>query len=183
MLLGLCGSLRGGSFNRKLMYAAAAEFGAVRFEEANLRLPLYDGDLESGSGIPAEVQVLVDQIAAAEAVIVVTPEYNKMLSGVLKNALDWVSRTKGSPWLDKPVAILSATGGRSGGERAQNSLRLALSPFGPLLLTGREVAVASASEQFDADGRLLSDRYRAAVANQMTALRSLARSRAELVQA
>jgi chromate reductase len=75
----------------------------------------------TGHGIPAEVQELADQIAAADAVIIAGPEYNKALSGVLKNALDWVSRTKGNPWRDKPVAIMSATGGRAGGERTQFS--------------------------------------------------------------
>lgn len=173
MLLGLCGSLRAGSFNRKLMHVAASAYAADRFVEANLRLPLYDGDIEKNEGIPAAVQLLADQIAEAEAVIVVTPEYNKSLSGVLKNALDWVSRTEGAPWRDKPVAILSATGGRSGGERAQSSLRLALSPFSPLLLTGREVLVGGAKDQFDETGALSSERYARAVDTQMAALRAL----------
>lgn len=173
-LLGLCGSLRAGSLNRKLMQAAATAYGAEDFIHGNIRFPLYDGDLQDRDGIPAEVQRLSDQIAGAEAIIVVTPEYNKSLSGVLKNALDWVSRTEGSPWTDKPVAILSATAGRSGGERAQNALRLALTPFAPRLLSGREVLVGQAKDQFDADGALISDRYRAAVDRQMAALRDLA---------
>jgi len=178
MLLGICGSLRAGSYNRKLMYAAAEAYGAEVFEEGNLRLPLYDGDVEDAQGIPALAQKLADQIEAAEAVIVVTPEYNKMLSGVLKNALDWVSRTEGSPWRDKPVAILSATGGRSGGERAQNSLRLALVPFTPLLLSGREVMVASPKDHFDEDGHLVSERYQTSVRVQMEALHDLVTMRA-----
>ncbi|RYG91177.1 NAD(P)H-dependent oxidoreductase [Loktanella sp. IMCC34160] len=173
-LLGICGSLRAGSLNRKLMLEAARAYGAEEFIAGDIRFPLYDGDLQDSDGIPTEVQRLADQIAGAEAVIVVTPEYNKSLSGVLKNALDWVSRTDGSPWKDKPVAILSATAGRSGGERAQNSLRLALSPFAPRLLAGREVLVGQAKDQFDAEGRLTSDRYRAAVDTQMQALRDLA---------
>ena len=106
-LLGLCGSLRAASYNRKTMLEAAAMFGGT-FTEANLRLPLYDGDLETEHGIPADVQTLADQIAAADAVLVVSPEYNQSFSGVLKNALDWVSRTEGSPWKGKPVALLHA---------------------------------------------------------------------------
>jgi chromate reductase len=87
-------------------------------------------------------------------VIIATPEYNKALSGVLKNALDWISRTKGAPWRDKPVAIMSAAAGRAGGERAQSSLRLCLIPFRPLVLAGPEILVASSATAFAADGLL-----------------------------
>ena len=100
-LLGLCGSLRAESYNRALMQEAARLFGA-ELKEANLRLPLYDGDLEKASGIPADVQTLADQITAADAALIASPEYNQSLSGVLKNALDWVSRVDGKPWLNKP---------------------------------------------------------------------------------
>jgi len=128
-LLGLCGSLRAASLNRKLMHEAARRFGPAEFTEGDLRLPLYDGDLEDAHGIPAPVQALVDAIAGADAVIVACPEYNQSLPGVLKNGLDWVSRTDGAPWRDKPVALMSAAAGRAGGARAQFALRLALVPF------------------------------------------------------
>jgi chromate reductase len=108
------------------------------------------------------VQILADQIAVADAVIVVGPEYNKALSGVLKNALDWVSRTQGNPWRDKPVAILSATAGRSGGERTQNSMRLCMMPFRARVLPGPEVLIGGASKEFDEDGRLTNERNIAA---------------------
>jgi chromate reductase len=139
------------------MHEAARRFGAADFAEGNLRLPLYDGDLEDDPGLPREVQILADQIAQADAVIVVSPEYNKGISGVLKNALDWVSRTKGAPWLDKPVASMSAAAGRAGGERAQNMVRLCLLPFRPYLITGPEVLVAATSKQWDEDGRLINE--------------------------
>ena len=135
-LLGICGSLRAGSHNRKLMLEGRRMFAPDTFEESDLRLPLYDGDLEEREGIPEAVQRLADQIKAADAVIIASPEYNKALPGVLKNALDWVSRTKGAPLAGKPVAILSAADGRAGGERSQFSLRLALNAFHPRLLTG-----------------------------------------------
>ncbi|MBC6436785.1 MAG: NAD(P)H-dependent oxidoreductase [Rhodobacteraceae bacterium] len=174
-LLGLCGSLRAGSFNRKLMLEAARLFDPATFVDADLRLPLYDGDLEVASGIPAAVQALADQIAGADAVVIAGPEYNKMLSGVLKNALDWLSRTQGNPWRDKPVAILSATNGRAGGERTQWSLRLALNAFRPLVLPGPEVLVGQASEQFDAAGRLSNVRNLATLKELMAGLRQAAR--------
>ena len=130
-LLGISGSLRAGSYNRMLLAEAARIYAPSRFIEADLRLPLYDGDLEEAEGIPAAVQHLADQIAEADAVIISGPEYNKAISGVLKNALDWVSRTKGSPWRNKLVAIMAATAGRAGGERTQWTLRLCLLPFRP----------------------------------------------------
>ena len=173
-LLGICGSLRRASFNRKLMHVAAAAFGPARFVDADLRMPLYDGDLETDLGIPATVDTLAAQIAAADAVVIACPEYNKAPPGVLKNALDWVSRVKGNPWAGKPVALVSATGGRAGGERTQFALRLMMVPFRPRLLQGPEVLVGAAADQFDAEGQLTNERNLAALKDLMTALRAKA---------
>jgi chromate reductase len=140
-----------------LLREAARLFGDCDFAEADLNFPLYDGDLESSRGIPAEVQTLADQIADADAVIISGPEYNKGISGALKNALDWVSRVEGNPWADKPVAITSATAGRAGGERTQVMLRMCLFAFRPRLLQGPEVLVAASASAFDEDGRLQGD--------------------------
>lgn len=170
-LVGLCGSLRKASTNRLLMLEAVRRFGDADFVEGDLRLPLYDGDVEADSGIPAEVQALADQIAAADAVIVATPEYNKGISGVLKNALDWVSRTKGAPWANKPVALMSAAAGRAGGERTQNMARLCLTPFRPLLITGPEVMVAATAQQWDDQGRLINELNAKALDELMQVLR------------
>ena len=157
-LLTICGALRAGSTNRLLLAEAARLFGAAKLVDADLRLPLYDNDLEDTSGIPDTVQRLADQIRGADAVVISTPEYNKSLSGVLKNALDWVSRVPGSVWRDKPVAIVSAADGRAGGERAQFALRLCMVAFRPRLLTGPEVMVANSRAAFDAAGRLTDAR-------------------------
>ena len=158
MLLGISGSLRAGSVNRKLVREAARLYGGP-YEEADLRLPLYDGDLEQAEGIPAAVQHLADQIAAAEAVVISTPEYNQSLSGVLKNALDWVSRVEGNPWLHKPVAIMSATAGRAGGARGSYALRLAMLPFRPRMVAGPDIGVAGAAKEFDENGQLTGELY------------------------
>lgn len=158
-LLGISGSLRAASTNTQLIRQAADIYGADEFVHADLNLPLYNGDLEEASGIPAAVQKLADQIAQADAVVISTPEYNKSISGVLKNALDWVSRTEGNVWADKPVAIMSSTAGRSGGERAQFALRLCMVPFGSDLLQGPEVLVGGNYAEFDDAGRLTSDSY------------------------
>jgi len=154
------------------MHAAAVSFGDD-LHVGNLRLPLYDGDLEDAEGIPLEVQTLSDQIASARAVIISTPEYNKSISGVLKNALDWVSRTKGAPWSGKPVAIMSATAGRSGGERTQTALRACMMPFRPLVLQGPEMLLATSYEQFDTDGNLVSSIYQKTLDDLMVALRDI----------
>jgi len=113
-LVGICGSLRKASHNRKLMLEAARTFDAAAFIDGNIRFPLYDEDLEAADGIPPGVALLADQVASADAAVVVTPEYNKAMSGALKTALVWMSRVEGDPWRDKPVAILSAAAGRAG---------------------------------------------------------------------
>lgn len=172
VLLGLSGSLRRDATNRKLMREAARLFGPAVFTEADLNLPLYDGDLETEQGIPEPVQRLADQIAQADAIVISTPEYNKGPSGVLKNALDWVSRTTGNPWADKPVAVMSAAAGRAGGERSQMILRTFLVPFQPQLLTGPEVHLSSSSSEFHEDGRLKSERYEKSLQKLMEKLRA-----------
>jgi len=173
-VLGMSGSLRAASLNTKLMREAVRLFDPEKVTYADLRLPLYDGDLEE-EGIPEAVTRLADQIAAADAVVIAGPEYNKSISGVLKNALDWVSRTRPNPWLDKPVALMSATGGRAGGERTQWIMRLSLNPFRPRLLVGPEVLVGGAAREFDAEGRLTNERYLKALQDLMDGLRAEAR--------
>ena len=158
-LLLMSGSLRGASYNRMLVAEAGRFFDGATVT-ADLDMPLYNGDVEDRDGIPAQALQLHEQIAAADAVAISTPEYNQSLSGVLKNALDWVSRASDNPWADKPVAIMSAAAGRAGGARAQYALRLALNPFQPRLLTGPEVMVANPAAQFDDEHRLTSDLYR-----------------------
>ncbi len=161
-LLLICGALRQGSFNRKLLAAAGRHWPGDTVM-ADLDMPLYNGDVEEADGIPEAAARIKRQIEAAAAVAISTPEYNQSISGVLKNALDWVSRGEGNPLRDKPVAIMSATAGRAGGARAQYALRLALNTFQPRLLTGPEVMVANAQKEFDPKGRLLGEGYRRAL--------------------
>lgn len=169
MLLGISGSLRKDATNTALIREAARLYGGP-FTQANLRFPLYDNDVEIAEGIPAAVQLLADQIEAAKAIVISTPEYNQSLSGVLKNALDWVSRVKGAPWRDTPVVLMSAAAGRSGGARANYALRLAMTSFRPRLLTA-ELLVADARNQFEADGTLKEGRYLTSLTQLMQALK------------
>ena len=171
-IFGISGSLRRDATNRKLIREAARLYGVSDFTEAALRLPLYDGDLEDEHGIPPDVQTLADQIAAADAVVISGPEYNKSISGVLKNALDWVSRVDGNPWADKPVAIMSAAAGRTGGEATQYVLRQAMLAFRPRLISGPAVMLAGAGKEFGEDGRLTSEVYTKTLTRLMEALRA-----------
>jgi len=171
-LLGISGSLRRESTNTKLLHEAIRLFGEAEVEIGDLRLPLYDGDLEESEGIPAPVAKLADQMRAADAIVFCTPEYNKNLPGVLKNALDWVSRTKPMPMGGAPVAIMSAAAGRAGGERSQYSLRHCLTPFSPRVIQGPEVMIAASHAAFGEDGRLADDFAAGLVEKLMAALRA-----------
>ena len=152
-LLGISGALRKGSTNTMLVREAARLFAPDHFEMADLRLPLYDADLEA-EGIPPEVMLLCDQIRAADAIVISTPEYNKAPPGVLKNALDWVSLVRPMATAGKPVAPLSAAAGMAGGQRATSALYLMLVPFGVRFVFDPEVAVGNSATKFDGDGRL-----------------------------
>ncbi|MEM9715400.1 MAG: NAD(P)H-dependent oxidoreductase [Pseudomonadota bacterium] len=172
MLLLISGSLRKDSFNTKLLHVVAGAYGGDS-QLADLNQPLFNEDLEAElDGVPAEVQALSDQIKAAEAVVIASPEYNKNLTGVLKNALDWVSRTKGGPWKDKPVALVGASPGREGAARAMHSVVLAIKPFQPRLVTGPEIQIAMAHQEFADDGSLPNERYMDAIATLVARLKA-----------
>lgn len=171
-LLGISGSMRKASTNTKLVREAARLFGDCTYVEADLQMPLYDGDLEAAEGVPEAAQVLARQIAKADAVVISTPEYNKAPPGVLKNALDWASRVEGKPWADKPVAVMSAAAGRAGGERAQMVLRGYMVPFRPRILQGPEIHLAASSSQFDDDGHLTGEIYVRELTQLMQSLRA-----------
>ncbi|TRW99197.1 NAD(P)H-dependent oxidoreductase [Paracoccus sp. M683] len=156
-ILGLSGSLRRGSFNAGLLRAAAEVAPAsVTVEIGSIReVPLYDADLEAAEGLPASVQRLQAQLAAADALLLVTPEYNNGIPGVFKNALDWMSRGPGLKMFEgKPVAVLGASPGGFGTVMAQNH-------WLPVLRTLRtkpwfegRMIVARAGTLFDKDSNL-----------------------------
>lgn len=159
-VLGLSGSLRADSFNTKLLTSAIASFGAAQVQIGDLHLPLYDGDLEA-KGIPEAVTELAAQIAAADAIIIASPEYNKGISGALKNALDWVSRVPGNAFKGKPILVIGAAAGRTGGETAYYMTRNCLAALGADVLAVPAVLVAGAHNEFNEDGTLKSERYQA----------------------
>ena len=172
-ILGIPGSLRRQSYNRGLLEAAreVAPDG-MGIEIADLRpIPFYDGDVDA-EGEPASVRAFKAQIAAVDALLIATPEYNHLLSGVLKNAIDWASRPAGKSVLrHKPVAIMGASGGTSGTARAQLALRQVLTSTECYVLPSPQVLVPNARDRFDAEGRLTDERVREHIRALLDALR------------
>jgi len=118
-VIGLSGSLRSGSYNTALLRAAARLMPeGVTLEVATIHgIPLYDGDVEAAEGIPAPVAALKDQVAAADGLLLATPEYNNSIPGVFKNAIDWLSRPPadiGRVFGGRPVAVIGASPGGFG---------------------------------------------------------------------
>jgi chromate reductase len=171
-LLTISGSLRKGSFNRMLLAEAAAAFGEAEVINADLNMPLYDGDLEEADGIPAAVQTLGAQVKKADAIVISSPEYNKGITGVLKNAFDWVSRVEGMPFKGKPTAVMSANAGRTGGETGQFMVLSCLVPLQAHVVPGPLLCVAGAGNEFDKNGNLTNDHYQKVLKGKMEALRA-----------
>lgn len=171
-ILGICGSLRKVSYNRGLLLAAkdlAPEGTSIEIAELH-DIPLFDQDLEA-HGDPAPVAALKDRIRQADAVLIATPEYDWGLPGVLKNALDWVSRPAGQSTLkQKPLAMMGASDGPWGTTRAQLQLRQTLTYMDVLTLPSPWVYVALAKEKFDASGALSDERTREQVKGLVAAL-------------
>jgi len=168
-IVGISGSLRKGSFNTALLRAAAALAEApVRVSVRRIvGIPLYDGDLEEAEGIPAAVTELKDAIAAADGVILATPEYNHSIPGPLKNAVDWCSRPPGDiarVFGDKPVALCGATLGNGATALSQAAWLPTLRRLGMRLWTGGQLAVPAAHEVFTEGGALEDAKLRERVA-------------------
>jgi chromate reductase len=151
-VLSICGSLRKGSFNAALARTApklAPPGMAVTPSPPIGEIPLYNHDIQASAGFPAPVSELAAAIRAADGLLICTPEYNWSVPGVLKNAIDWLSRTKDQPFAGKPVALQSAAGGLLGGSRAQYHLRQSLTSIDAALFGRPEVIVTFAAQKFD----------------------------------
>ena len=154
-VLGISGSLRRDSYNSMLLRSAADALPAgaeLEVFDGLKAIPPYDADDEQDA--PEAVHALREAIAEADAVLVATPEYNASIPGVLKNALDWVSRPHATNSLrGKPTAVVGASTGMFGGVWAQAETRKILQTIGARVVD-RELPVSEADERFDADGRL-----------------------------
>src|SRR5215471_20510752 len=175
-LLGNAGSHRAASYNQSLLRAARgiAPPGTV-IEEFDIReLPFYDGDVEA-AGDPPSVAAFNEAIRDADALLFATPEYNRGVPGVLKNAVDWASRPPfASPLTGKPVAIMGASTGRGGTARAQEQLRSALEHSRAAVLEQPEVLVPEAFMRFDQQGELVDGGVRAELAELLDTLVAVA---------
>jgi chromate reductase len=167
-ILALSGSLRRESFNTALAYAArelAPDGVEVEVYDGLGLIPHYDQDLDHEDvETPESVADLRRRIEEADALLVITPEYNGSITGVLKNAIDWASARHRGSWLrDKTVAVAGATTGQYGAIWAQQDLKRVLGIAGARVVGG-ELPVSTAHEKFDAHGRLidrlLADRLR-----------------------
>jgi len=167
-IIGISGSLRVGSFNAALLRAAATLMPqGARLDIASIRgIPLYDGDVEDADGIPATVTALKDRIAAADRLLLVTPEYNNAMPGVFKNAIDWLSRPPADSarvFGNRRVALLGASPGGFGTILAQNAWlpvfrTLSMQPW----FSGR-LMVARAGSVFNEQGELIDEKIRASL--------------------
>lgn len=167
----LCGSLRRASLNAALaraLPALAPEGMRIAPVEGIGELPLYNADIQA-QGFPAPVERMAEAIRAADGVIIVTPEYNYSVPGVLKNAIDWLSRLPQQPFAGKPVAIQSASPSALGGARAQYHLRQSLVFVDALCLTRPEVMVAAAQTKISDSGEITDAQTREVVAGQLRA--------------
>ena len=163
-ILVIPGSLRTGSLNAKLAAVAIdalvrADVDATRISLGDFPLPIYDGDLESNSGVPKHALDLKRMISAHHGVLIVTPEYNASLPPLVKNTIDWISRvedtheSKGQVFRERPFAIAAASNGRLGGARCLQALRLGLSACRAMVIPN-QLTLAFAGEAYDDMDRL-----------------------------
>lgn len=166
----LCGSLRAGSYNAIIQHALPelAPEGMTLTALGGLgEIPLYNSDVQA-KGFPAAVTAMGEAIARADGIIIVTPEYNYSIPGVLKNGIDWLSRLPDTPFAGKPMAIQSASMSVLGGVRAQYHLRQVAVFLDAHVLNKPEVMVASVQQRVQ-DGKLTDEGTRDVIRKQLAA--------------
>jgi chromate reductase, NAD(P)H dehydrogenase (quinone) len=165
-LIGISGSLRKGSFNTALLRAAITLMpGGSTLELATLHgIPLYDGDLETREGIPEAVQALKQRIKACDGVLLATPEYNNSIPGVLKNAIDWLSRPAdeiADLFGGRAIAVIGASPGGFGTILAQNAWLPVLRTLGTKPWFGGRLMVSRAGQVFNEAGEMVDEKMKA----------------------
>ena len=175
-VLGICGSLRKGSYNMAaLRTAIELKPAGMTVTVADIsQIPLYNEDVRA-QGFPPPVETLRRQIAQADALLFACPEYNYSMSGVLKNAIDWASRPPDQPFAGKPCAIIGAAAGMAGSARAQGDLRRSMVFLDMHPLNKPEVLIGQAQTKFDEQGNLKDEVARGLIRDLMANLASWAR--------
>lgn len=170
-VLAICGSLRAASYNRAaLRTAIELKPPGMTIETADIgSFPLYNEDVRA-QGFPAPVETFRRQIAVADALLFVSPEYNYSISGVLKNAIDWASRPPDQPFAGKPVAMMGAGAGMAGTARAQYDLRKCCVFLDMHPINKPEVLIGQAQTKFDAEGRFTDEVGRGLIRDLLVAL-------------
>jgi chromate reductase, NAD(P)H dehydrogenase (quinone) len=173
-VIGICGSLRQGSYNAMALRAAQKLAPAgMEISIADIsRIPMYNDDVRA-AGEPAEVSALKAQLRAADAVLIVTPEYNFSIPGVLKNTLDWMSRPPEPPFDGKVVAIMGASPGPVGTARVQYDLRKVLVFMNSFTVNKPEVFISFAQNKFNAQGELTDEATAKFVGDLLVSLQNL----------
>jgi chromate reductase len=174
-ILGISGSLRAGSYNSMALRAAQklAPLGITISIADIAAIPLYNDDVRA-AGEPAAVTALKAQVRAADAVLLVTPEYNFSIPGVLKNTLDWLSRPPEPPFDGKPVAIMGASPGPVGTARVQYHLRQVLVFMNSFTVNKPEVFISHAATRFNAEGELTDEATAKYIVELLVSLQQLA---------
>jgi NAD(P)H-dependent FMN reductase len=180
IIIAISGSLRSGSFNTALARAAIGFAPAdCTIELASIRdIPLYDGDVEA-QGMPPAVEALKDRIAQAMGVLLVTPEYNNSVPGVLKNAIDWCTRPPkdmARVWNDLPFGIIGATPGPGGTRLSQTAWLPVVRQLGARPFFAKAVYLANARTTFDDAGSLVDEKLREVVQKYVEGFVAFARS-------
>lgn len=174
-IMAISGSLRRDSYNTAVL-RAAQEIASndVSIELADIgHLPFLNTDLKANE-MPADVRHLAERVAAADALLIASPEYNHSLPGVLKNAIDWLSLAKPNPLAEKPAAILGVSTGAIGTARMQNHLRQILITQNTYIVNKPLVLVSQAAEKFDDGGRLVDEKTREKIGELIIAVKTLA---------
>ncbi|HYS49955.1 MAG TPA: NAD(P)H-dependent oxidoreductase, partial [Xanthobacteraceae bacterium] len=150
-VLVICGSLRKGSYNAMVARSlpALAPAGMKLAPSPTIVMPLYNADVQNEQGWPAPVNALADAIRAADGVIFVSPEYNYSMPGVLKNAIDWVSRLPNQPFAFKPIALQSASQGPLGGPRMQYHFRQSMIFLDAFVFNRPEIFIGNVKSKVD----------------------------------
>ncbi len=171
-IVAFAGSLRSGSFNKKLIKIAAAGAraagaGVTEIDLRDIPMPLYDGDIEREHGLPPNAKVFKRLLIEHHGFLISSPEYNSAVSGVLKNAIDWASRPEPNEpalvaYKGKVAGLVSACPGHLGGIRGLAVLRSILSNIGVIVIP-TQMAISRASDAFELGGELKDERQQTAV--------------------